>query len=246
MIERNERALESWQGALKWRFGVGAARILPRAVAMPDTGCVGSGNSVDVPCLPDEKAMLWFGHVDRALRQLPDIYQVALALYHGDPGEVASNGGMLNSRRWRAVAPLTRAAAEQAEDWVSRVDRSPDGPTSLLSPEVQQSLRATIARGEDTTETVASVAQPAHARPLASPASPNKPEEVAEAFQRRDLRAGPPAYRWVQWVFDPKAKPKPHDSDRAAIAKVEREAKALIGAAQDAFALVYKPLRGES
>jgi hypothetical protein len=240
-----DTALSTWQGALRWRFGAGAAAVLPRAVVMPETGCVGKGNSVDVPCLPDERAMLWFGHVDRALKPLPDIYWLALALFHGDAGEVASSGSLLPSRRWRAVAPITQAAIEQAADWTARVDRTPEGPTSVLEVSVAQAIRLAVMRGQSIDEATPELVVPAWARDLVAPADRNKPEEVEDAVRRRDLRAGPASWRWVQWVFDPKAKPRPRDADLAAVQRVEREAKALIGAAQDAFALGYKPLRGE-
>lgn len=109
----------SWRGCLHWRFGPGAARVLPRGATMPETGVLGNGTSVAAVSLPDETALESFGFVDRLLRRLPDpLFVEALSLAYGDAGSVVTNGGLWGHLRWRAVAPLTRLARERGAAWV--------------------------------------------------------------------------------------------------------------------------------
>jgi hypothetical protein len=62
---------------------------------------------------------------------------------------------------------------------------------------------------------------------------------LTQEEQRRDRGAGPPSFRWLEWVFDPESKPT--RQDRLAAAQAEQEAVALIASAEHAFAHVYVP-----
>jgi hypothetical protein len=137
----------SWRAALSWRFGVGAALVLPRAVSVPLTGWVGNGTSVPVSAMPSEQAMLVFGGIDRALAGLPARLQVVLALAYGDRGSAETENGMLPQRRWRAVAPLTPTAQDRGEAWARHQERGPRRPVPGAGPPAVRWWQHVTARG---------------------------------------------------------------------------------------------------
>lgn len=110
---------------LRFRFGVGASRLLKGAatVTQLQTGIVGSGGKgtkgggypVDV----DDGTRLRVGHVDRVLSRLTVLHRSALEAVYGDLGSGVTEGGLYPSRRWRVVAPLTGYAFERGAAWAA-------------------------------------------------------------------------------------------------------------------------------
>lgn len=98
-----------------WRQSGGA--ITPSALHIPETGCVGTGNSVQTATPPNEGAWIAFGHVSRALYQLDASDRQLIETAYGDMGDAVTTNDLHPHLRWRAVAPYTPAAKEFAAEW---------------------------------------------------------------------------------------------------------------------------------
>lgn len=199
---------------LRWRFGTGAQRVLATAPGIPETGVVGTGNSVPVPVAPHPALLLRFGACDRALHAVGEDFAHILACAYGNQGSLATHGGMYPSRLWRAVAPFTTAAHEGTRAWLARQAKkdAPAKPTKTKAAKAE----SFVAYEQDSRE---------H--------TPRDP------YWRGD--GGPHVVRWLChcWDASPPTPVSPADKER--MIEVEAQAKGRLAAAEGAFAAVYHP-----
>jgi hypothetical protein len=116
---------------LTYRFAEGACAVEPHAIDYTEqarTGVLGDGCSAHYTPSPETEAMLIFGMVDRLLAKLTDHHRHVLTLAYGPAGQIATNGGQLPSKRWRAVACATPSVAQWAKAWADhRANRHEHG-----------------------------------------------------------------------------------------------------------------------
>jgi hypothetical protein len=105
---------------LTYRFAEGACAVEPHAIDYTEqarTGVLGDGCSAHYTPSPECEAMLIFGMVDRLLAGLSDHHRHVLTLAYGPAGQIATNGGQLLSKRWRAVACEAPSVLPWAKAW---------------------------------------------------------------------------------------------------------------------------------
>ena len=105
---------------LTYRFGQGACAVEPHAIDYTEqarTGVLGDGCSAHYTPSPECEAMLIFGMVDRLLARVSDRQRHILTLAYGPAGQIATNGGQLPSKRWRAVASEAPSVLPWAKAW---------------------------------------------------------------------------------------------------------------------------------
>ena len=126
--------------ALRWYLTAGASAVQPRGLHIPETGVVGTGNSVSTPTTPNPDTLVRYGRVDRALYACGETLSNVLRLAHGDAGEAVTTSGLYATRRWQAVASLTVAAHAAAAEWAPRALRRRHAADQHYTNETQARL----------------------------------------------------------------------------------------------------------